>query len=155
MRTLKKCFFFWQHKNAALIDKCGNSVLKGAYGKFDSYLFRFSLILQVLTDFCEENSTSRLIREETVMNAIHLVEYFRRTFFKVKREIVDSTPEYLKKLSEKHKVLYTQLNDTFTTAEVKSFGAMNDTTAGRFINGLINNKIIQKQAHGIYLKMFL
>lgn len=151
----KKLVYFWQHQNAKLMDKCGNSVLNGAYGKFDSYILRFSLILQVLSDFCEENSTSKLIREETVINAIHLIEYFRRNFFKVKREIVDNTPEYLRKLSEKHKALYSQLNDTFTTQEVKTLGKMDNASSSRYINGLISNKIIQKQAHGIYTKLFL
>jgi hypothetical protein len=151
----KKLVYIWQKQNNNLINKTSNDSLIGYYGKLENYILRFSLVLQTFTDFCEMNPNNELIRVETVMNAIHLVEHFRRNYFKIQRDLTNQMPEALKKMSEAKKEIYKKLNDTFKTAELKAIGEFKyDSQVANFLNALLVGRIIRKANHGEYEKIY-
>ena len=151
----KKLVYEWQKLNTDLKNKATNNILIECYGKLDSYLLRLSLVLQTFTDFCEMNANNELVRVETVMNAIHLLEYFRRNYYKVQRDLTNQMPEALKKMSEAKKEIYKKLNDTFKTAELKAIGEFKyDSQVANFLNALLVGRIIRKANHGEYEKIY-
>jgi len=150
----KELVFYWIEQHTKLKNASSNDSLKAYYGKLDAYLLRFCLVLQTFTDFCEMNPNNQLIRLETVMNAIHLIEYFRRNFFKVQREIADDSPETFKKMSEEKKEIYSKLNDHFSLAEANELGKFKHRAGSNFLNTLVKGGIIKKIAHGTYSKVY-
>lgn len=110
LRVLKE----WQVLNTDLCNNAESEAHEGIHGKFEFYVIRFSLILEMLKYACGE-SDKQLISCTSIRGAISLVDYFRATTLKVHTIISNYNP--LDNLPVKKITLYEALPEHFTTAE--------------------------------------
>ena len=146
----KKLLFRWQRENT---DKCNDAeteTLSGIYSKFDMYVCRLALILQMLRWACNEGN-KEAISIEAVEGAIKLIEYFRISAEQV-HNILTSNP--LDRLPVDKLSLYNALPKAFTTGSAQKIAIdfqMEERKVRRFLN---EPEYFLKIKHGYYEKLF-
>ena len=113
----------WQRENTDLCNNPENEQLASIYSKFDIYLIRLVLILELMY-WATDGSTTNTISDKTAKAAIALVEYFRKTAEKVNQIISNTNPVELLPMDKRQ--LYKALPKQFTTeAGLKISNEMN------------------------------
>lgn len=121
--------------------------IQGVCGKLKTYVLRFSLIIHVMRQVCEETSSVDIDKTSAEL-ACRLADYFlqmdKRVFNLISKKPAD----------ELQQQLFDILPDCFTTAEAIETGTsigMSESTVKRFIkNGI--GIYLNKQKHGEYTK---
>ena len=147
----KQLLFEWQKELTDLSNKPENEAVSGIYAKIEMYAIRLALILEMARFACGE-SQKQAVGIEAVRGALKLVEYFKKTAFKVHSIVSNASP--LDKLPTDKQTLYTALPDTFTTNEgvqvAESMG-MAERTFKRF---LANRELFNNHTRGKYEKRY-
>lgn len=147
----KKILFDWQKRNADLCNNVDNEMISGMYSKMEMYAIRFSLIIEMLKYACFEGNKKH-ISAQTVLSAIKLTEYFRRSAFKAFSIISNTNP--LEKHPEEKQTLYNTLPDVFTTeqgCQIAKQRGISERTFKRFLN---ESDLFKKIRLGEYEKTF-
>ena len=141
----------WQAHNTSLCNHADSEALSSLYSKFDIYISRLALLLQLLCWAAFDLPFGTRIEANAVEGAIQLVEYFRRTGQKVHHLLAQEGPA--EPASKREKILYQALPDTFTLQQ----GA--DIAARLEIPKIALRRFLQKTAffhrlrHGEYEKI--
>ncbi len=110
----------WFNYNTDLInDKKISDNIKSIYSKFDIYISRFALILQIIKWSCNEEDY-KIISLDTIEKAIKLTEYFRQTALKFNK-IISSKSDNLDK-KEFAKFLKNKGNSYREIADILNIG---------------------------------
>lgn len=123
--------------------------------KLEEYVIRFSLILQLLDDACN-NKESNEIKETSVIGAIKLYKYFKYNAIKVRLKTVYES--YYENLTDLQKQVYKELPDEFKTAEgvliaTKKVNGKSRISERSFKTFLRDKKLFKKISRGIYSKL--
>jgi len=137
----KTILFDWQRKLTDESNNPENEAMSGIYAKMEMYAARLALCLEMMRFACGE-SDKKNVGIEAVQGAIKLVEYFKKTAFKVHSIISNASP--LDKLPRDKQAVYKALPDTFKTSvgvQVAENMGMAERTFKRFlsIRELFNN----------------
>jgi hypothetical protein len=147
----KAILFDWQRKLTDESNNPENEAMSGIYAKMEMYAARLALCLEMMRFACGE-SDKKNVGIEAVQGAIKLVEYFKKTAFKVHSIISNASP--LDKLPTDKQTLYIALPDTFTTSEgvqvAESMG-MAERTFKRFLS---NRELFNNHTRGEYEKRY-
>lgn len=123
--------------------------LKGFYGKLETYVVRFCLVIQVIRSFFDTRCSPSVIDEESVRSAISLAEYFRGMEKKAFSFISNRQDE------GKGMQLFNILPDEFRTSDAHVYGSslgMSESTVKRFLKRCCVNGILTNPKHGLYQK---
>ena len=148
----KDIIYKWQQHNTDRINKAENYRYKALWGKVETYLVRFCLLLQLIDDVANDVEPCE-ISETIARKAIKLADYFEKNSLKVIRLEEDSTPvDVLPALQKKW---YNELPcEPFQTAKAvalaKKFGIAERTCKKHLLKKELFNKI----NHGLYEKLF-
>jgi len=130
----KQLLFQWQRELTDLSNKPENEEISGIYAKIEMYAVRLALCLEVASFACGE-SNKRAVGIKAVEGALKLVEYFKKTAFKVHSIISNASP--LDKLPTDKQNLYNALPNIFKTSDgvqvAESIG-MAERTFKRFLS---------------------
>ena len=124
--------------------------LKGFYGKLETYVVRFCLVIQVIRSFFDTRCSPSVIDEESVRSAISLAEYFRGMEKKAFSFISNRQDE------GKGMQLFNMLPDEFRTSDAHVYGnslGMSESTVKRFLKRCCANGILINPKHGLYQKV--
>ena len=124
--------------------------LKGFYGKLETYVVRFCLVIQVIRSFFDTRCSPSVIDEESVRSAISLAEYFRGMEKKAFSFISNRQDE------GKGMQLFNMLPDEFRTSDARVYGnslGMSESTVKRFLKRCCANGILINLKHGLYQKV--
>lgn len=147
----KQRLFQWQKELTDLSNKPENEATSGIYAKIEMYAIRLALCLEMIRYACNEGD-KQAVGIEAVEGALQLVEYFKKTAFKVHSIVSNASP--LDKLPTDKQTLYNALPDTFTTSEgvqvAESIGIA-ERTFKYFIN---NRDLFNNLKRGEYEKRF-
>ncbi len=145
----KQLLFEWQREMTDQSNMSENEATSGIYAKIEMYAIRLALCLEMARFACGESNKSA-VGIEAVQGSLRLVEYFKRTAFKIHSIVSNASP--LDKLPTDKQVLYNNLPDTFTTSEglqiAKSLGIA-ERTFKRF---LTNRELFYNPTRGEYEK---
>ncbi len=113
----------WQRENTMKANDLNehNDPMAGTLKKWESYLCRFALIIQVISDFCNTNQAPKSVTLESLKRAISLFDYYFTQTAKVYGLI--SRPSDLDSLNEKQLKLYRELPEAFTAKAAIEKGA--------------------------------
>ena len=142
----------WQHNNVDVCEIESNDSLVGIYKKMETYIFRFSLLIQMMRWICGEADKNE-IDQTSIKNAILLVNYFSDTARKV-QGIINNSSE-IDKLNVTQELVYQSLPLTFSTgeaAEIAFSKGMPDRTFKDFLKRNVG-KLFAKDKHGVYRKL--
>ncbi|HRU83623.1 MAG TPA: DUF3987 domain-containing protein [Candidatus Cloacimonas sp.] len=146
----------WQRYNTHEVNDLNetNDPLAGLRKKWESYLCRFALILQITDDRCRGIRITT-IGTDAVKKAIKLFDYFLTQSQKVFGLI--SRPVEMDKLNDRQLKLYKELPEKFTTAEAKEISKkMPDPLAERSLYDFLkDSKLFVKRSQGNYEKRAL
>lgn len=142
----------WQHKNVDTCELESNETMIGIYKKMETYISRFSLLIQMTRWICNE-SDKKEIDQASVHKAIELVTYFCNTARKVQAIILSTNTSEL--LNSTQKVIYQNLPKSFTTADGISIAQTFEMPERTFKDFLKNNVniLFSKDKHGLYSKI--
>lgn len=147
----KQILFEWQKELTDQSNKPENEAISGICAKIEMYAVRLALCLQMVRFACNE-SDKKAIGIEAVKGALKLVEYFKKTAFKVQAIISNASP--LEKLPTDKQNLFRELPDNFTTGEgvqvAESLGIA-ERTFKRFLS---NRDLFKNDKHGKYEKRY-
>ncbi len=147
----RQLLFKWQKDLADLSNKPENEAISGIYAKLEIYAVRLALCLEMLRYACGE-SNKQAVGIESVQGALKLVEYFKKTAFKVHSILTNTNP--FDNLPTDKQNLYNALPETFTTSEgirVAENKGVSKRTFKRFIN---DKKLFERIRQGEYEKLF-
>ncbi len=147
----RQLLFQWQRELTDLSNKPENEAISGIYAKIEMYAVRLALCLEMLRFACKDGN-KQAVGIEAVQGALKLVEYFKKTAFKVHHIVSNTSP--LDKLPTDKQTLYNALPECFTTSEgvqIAENMGMAERTFKYFIN---NQKIFCKLKRGEYEKRF-
>jgi hypothetical protein len=140
----------WQIKNTEICNNTVDKTLAGILGKFDTYILRFSLILQLLQFACNEGDDKE-INETSVIGALKLVAYFQSTAKKIYSIISEHSA--LSKYPEHMQKFYELLPDEFSTAEAISIGTDYKIPISTIKKWLTRKDLFRRQKRGSYYKI--
>jgi hypothetical protein len=147
----KTILFDWQRKLTDESNNPENEAMSGIYAKMEMYAARLALCLEMMRFACGE-SDKKNVGIEAVQGAIKLVEYFKKTAFKVHSIISNASP--LDKLPRDKQAVYKALPDTFKTSEgvqVAENMGMAERTFKRFLS---NRELFNNHTRGEYEKRY-
>jgi hypothetical protein len=147
----KTILFDWQRKLTDESNNPENEAMSGIYAKMEMYAARLALCLEMMRFACSE-SDKKNVGIEAVQGAIKLVEYFKKTAFKVHSIISNASP--LDKLPRDKQAVYKALPDTFKTCEgvqVAENMGMAERTFKRFLS---NRELFNNHTRGEYEKRY-
>jgi hypothetical protein len=147
----KKLLFKWQRDNTDKCNEAESEALAGIFSKFDMYVARLALILQMMRWACNEGN-KETISTEAVTGAIQLIEYFRLSAIRVYSILASNNP--LGKLPTDKQNLYNTLPGTFTTGlglELAEKIGIPERTYKRFLN---DTDFFTRTTRGEYEKKF-
>ena len=136
----KERLYEWQHYWADMINAEPSDKIKGICNKFETYIHRFCLIIQVCKWVCGEGS-NQVVDRDSVEKAIKLVGYYVENALLV-NEIVNQPT---KDADEK---LYLALPGTFTRAEGLAIAQAlkwKERTFDRYLKKMRGTKLIRDQ----------
>lgn len=141
----------WQEIHTDLMNNTPDDSLKSVYSKFESYIHRFALIIQLSKYGCDELSIQN-INSDTAESAIKLVEYFKQNAERV-NEIIHTKDEVNYPLNKQN--LLKALPDKFATGEgiiIAEKNGMQERTFKEFLSKNIDVLFINTN-HGEYEKI--
>lgn len=145
----KKYLYSWQNSQKMTFDF---EYQRGIAVKLQQYVIRFSIVLEVMKCFCENQPISK-ISVETVKSAIELRDYFFETAIRV-FEAIDSN--YFDGLTEVQKKTYEILPDTFKTGEAKELVLNQNLMKERSLKSFLNDRnLFKKVSYGLYEKQVI
>ncbi|RYU94746.1 DUF3987 domain-containing protein [Emticicia agri] len=147
----KELLFEWQRKNTDLCRSVDNESLEGIYSKLEVYISRFCLILQ-LAKWAAGEEGKDIISKDTIIKAIALTEYFRKTAEKVYYTINRNSPK--DKLSKDKLKVYEVLPEKFKTEIGLKIALVNGLKERNFKNWLNDKDLFAKVSHGEYEKLY-
>lgn len=142
----------WQHENTAFANelKDHGDIMAGLRKKWESYVCRFALILQVTTSYCRDRSQPKGIEKEAVLGAIrlfdHFLEYTQKAFDLIER------PIELDSLNEASHKFYRSLPERFTTPEAEEAAQKLEIGRSAMFSLLNKNKLFKRIKQGVYVK---
>lgn len=143
----------WRNNDEAVDLIESSNLLAGVRKKWESYLCRFALILEMADAYCTTGKAPLEISTESVLGAIELFDYFleqtEKAFSTVKR------PQELSSLNTNQMRLYNSLPEAFITAEAKDIAdklRYSERSLFRFLN---ESNLFTKTEHGSYAKKAL
>jgi hypothetical protein len=143
----------WQNNDEAVDLVESSNLLAGVRKKWEGYLCRFALILEMADGYCSTGKAPSEISTESVLGAIELFDYFlsqtEKAFATVKR------PQELTSLNTNQMRLYNSLPEAFITAEAKDIAdklRYSERSLFRFLN---ESNLFTKTEHGSYAKKAL
>lgn len=144
----------WQRINTEFVNDLNevSDPMAGLRKKWESYICRFALILQITDDYCQDKETS-CIDLESVEKAIVLFDHFLGQTQKVFGLI--SRPSELDQLNEKQLSLYSGLTEKFTRSEAQEIGKrlkISQPTIDRYIAA---RSVYKSDGNGNYEKRAL
>ncbi len=141
----------WQSEIAEKENQIEDEVLSGINAKMESYVIRFSLIIELIRFACGQ-SNKGLIGIEAVQGALKLVDYFTKSALKVHSIISDANP--IEQLPGLNQNIYCALPDTFTTGKGVKIAESMGMPERTFKNFLNDKKLFNRIAYGEYEKIF-
>lgn len=147
----KQHLFKWQRELTDLSNKPENESISGICAKIEMYAVRLALCLEMLRYACSE-SKKQAVGIEAVEGALKLVEYFKKTAFKVHSIVSNASP--LDKLPTDKKAIYNALPDTFTTGEGVQVATSMDMAPRTFKYFITNRDLFNLIKRGEYEKRF-
>ena len=139
----KKLLLEWQHNWTDMINEEESDKKKGIYSKFEIYIHRFCLIIQIYKWLCNEGSADK-VDFDTVAKAIKLVDYYKETALQVHDMMKGIF------LTIKQKELLDKLPEEFSRAEGLDIAIQlnwNPSTYDRFLKKLIGEYLIHRHGH--------
>lgn len=153
----------WQWQNTEFINSQENDTVRSIFSKLDSYLIRFSLLLQMIFWATNEGEKDR-VELKAVEGAIKLVEHYRRNALKVhgflgRHEPIvanDVLADPLAFLAANKRELLEKLPLEFTTAEAIIQGSLLEwPIKERAVKAFLKqNPLLERTSHGIYQKKY-
>ncbi len=137
----------WQHAWADMINAEDDEKIKGIYCKFEFYIHRFSMVIQVCKWLCDGESHVT-IDADTVGKAAKLIDYFKETALHV-LSVLDGG-----NLGVKQQLLLENLPKRFTRAEGKELATrlgMSSRTYDRFLKNGVGTYF--RHGYGKYTKI--
>jgi hypothetical protein len=150
-RAFKAYRFFYDH-TADQMNRMDNDTQISIYGKMREYCLRFALILELLNLACEnlqffrdrkrnpiydvEGMERITIKEDSILRAIALVDYFKYT----SRKVLARFESPVAKLSSNKQAWYESLPETFdyqSAVEVGAAAKMSESTVKRMLKDRI------------------
>lgn len=145
----KKFLYNWQNSQKMLFDF---EYQRGIAVKLQQYVLRFSIVLEVMSCFCEGKPVSR-IRKKTVMSAIKLQDYFFDTAIQVFESIESN---YFEGLTEVQKKVFEILPNSFKTKEAVEIVLKHELLKERSLKSFLKDKkLFKKISYGIYEKVIV
>lgn len=141
----------WQR---TITDKCNSiddEILASTYSKLETYIIRFSLILQLMYWSCGE-ADSTAIETRAIEGAIQLADYFLKTAMKINAHLYYTSPIEL--LSTDKRRVYEALPEHFKTADgviVATSMGMPGRTFARFLK---DKSLFERLSRGEYEKLY-
>lgn len=144
----------WHVDNTDQSNEVEEDSIKGICSKLEIYVSRFALIMQLLRWCCKE-STKDFVDDISIMAAIDIVEYFRKTAMRVQETLMYSG--HLKNLPVNDKKLYDSLPCEFSTAEGVSIAIQFNYSRDNFNRFLkkYKNNLFENYMYGHYRKLFV
>ena len=136
----------WFIKNKYISDSSSNATVKGICSKFDKYIVRLCLIIQLTRWACGE-AIKDAVETTTVVSAIQLIEYFREQAMRVHGSVK------MKGLDMKHLELLDALPsdfDTQTAYEQGKKAGLSESTVKRFVHDTL---FFRRVSQGMYQKV--
>lgn len=146
----KDLFKSWNQTKNDLVESSANDKLASIYAKLEIYVFRFSLLYQLLFWACNE------LDKETVgftamQAAISTVEYFKETALKIYPVNQQSNSH---SFSVQQMNILNDLKDEFSTGEAVLIAEGHGMPERTFKDWLKNKSVFIKQRQGLYKKTF-
>lgn len=142
----RKRIMEWQHRWADMSNEEESDRKRSIYSKFETYIHRFCLVIQLTKWACDETSKER-IDVDTVNKAIKLVEYFKETALQVlaltQGELTSKQREFLELLPER----FTRTEGLRIAEQFK----WSTSTYDRLLKTLSKNHYLDR-THGNYQK---
>ncbi|WP_157961139.1 DUF3987 domain-containing protein [Lutibacter citreus] len=140
----------WQNQSRR---DCFNDPIKtGILAKYEVYVARFSLIIQLM-HWALNNKSNNKIELFAVENAIKLIEYYTVNAIIINNKINNINP--LEELTINKKELYNSLDSNFTTVQAlkqAAFYKINERALFRFLK---NRTLFKKEKQGLYSKQLI
>ena len=139
----KKLLLEWKHNWTDMINEEESDKKKGIYSKFEIYIHRFCLIIQVCKWLCNEGTADK-VDFDTVTKAIKLIDYYKETALQVHDMMKGIF------LTIKQKELLDKLPEEFSRAEGLEIAIQlnwNPSTYDRFLKKLIGDYLIHRHGH--------
>ncbi|SIQ55600.1 VirE N-terminal domain-containing protein [Chryseobacterium sp. RU37D] len=156
----ENCLMDWQHRSTDYLNKIDDEILTSIYNKFDTYVVRLSLLMEVFYYACGESELME-ISLRSAEAAITLVKYFSQTALKVNSIISKSGNKPVEKLPPIKQHVFNALPEEFTSAEGTVIAAekgMSSSTFRRFIKEDQGkgkkNIFFETVKHGVYRKKY-
>jgi hypothetical protein len=141
----------WQEENIKEDEEYASELRDGISAKIETYIFRFSLILQLLKWACGE-AENKTIDPETIKDAIAIAKYFKRTAIEVAEYITNKNP--VDRLPENKQTIYRSLPPIFTTDTGVSIAVENGMPERTFKHWLKERDLFKNVKHGEYQKIY-
>lgn len=138
----------WSQEQALTLEENNNDRLGGIFAKIEVYVFRFSLIYQLLSWACEESDKFE-IEDSAMHSAIETAEYFKKMALKVN----PISNEIKIPMGKQRQEIYKDLPKQFTTAEGVAISLKHKLPERTFKEWLNNDTVFIKEKHGIYSKV--
>jgi hypothetical protein len=147
----KVLLFDWQKDNTDLCNSMASEDLGGVYSKFDIYISRLSLLLELLKYGCGESDLKE-ISVDSVKGAIKLINYFRISAEKVHDLLMDTNP--FSRYDKLHREFYQILPSAFSTYEALTFGMKVGISKRVIHRFLADSSLFSRVKRGNYKKIF-
>jgi len=143
----------WQNENTT------NDLFEYERGisiKLEDYIFRFILILHLISAATKNKNAKKEIPLSTIKNGIQLYEYFFFNAMKVRDQLIPQN--YLDTLTPLKKEIIEQLPNSFTTGEgtakvCKIINGRKQISERSFMTFLRDRRIFKRISHGKYEKV--
>ncbi len=119
-------------------------------GKFEIYVLRFSLLLQIISDYYSK-SDEKIITLDSVNNAIRLINYFAGTITYCNKLLNGETPKGI--ADQKTMNWYESLEEKVLTSDAVINGEMYNISESKVKRLLKNTELFEKIGHGEYSKV--
>lgn len=139
----KKLLLEWQRNWTDMINEEESDKKKGIYSKFEIFIHRFCIIIQVCKWLCNEGSADK-VDFDTVTKAIKLVDYYKGTALLV-NDMMNGIF-----LTAKQKELLDKLPEEFSRAEGLEIAIQqewNPSTFDRFLKKASTKYLIHRHGH--------
>jgi hypothetical protein len=142
----KEIFLEWseEHRKTMNNDRI-NYRIKGVYAKMERYVFRFSLIIQMLHWACDEGDCFE-VSGKAMRAAVGITEYFKKTAIKI---VCDDNSSNRR---DSKKEVMEVLPETFKTSEGVELAKTLNVSERTFKNWLNDGKLFEKISYGHYKK---
>jgi len=143
----------WQIMNTDRYNSITNKKMNGIYSKMETYINRFALILQLMSDACDMVNINK-VDVSAIKGAIEITEYFITQAKQVKDANTKQEIFFKDKIKER---FYNDLPANFKTSQAKEIGKEKPFNLGeRYIERFLADKqIFTKVKHGVYSKVIL